>query len=216
MIKSFRANIIVLAVGLFIVSGCAPIKTNYSGFLRDYSKIEESETEKGLLIERNPRKSVDQYTKFLLVPTVVYFHESAKGAEVDPTTLKELTDFIDTELKTAMEENFEIVQVPGDGVCIIRIALTDVVANKIYLNLHWSTTASGAGVGGAAMEAEFADSLTNERVLALVDARKGKRLKYTKGLSKWGHTKDVLRQWVKLITTTIGGVEDLKEGEDGE
>jgi len=93
-------------------------------------------------------------------------------------------------------------------VLLLRTAVTDILPNKVYLNLHWSTTLIGGGIGGASLEAELVDSLNGERMLAFVDARKGRKLNYTKGLTKWGHTKEVLGMWADHI---VKNLDDLKE-----
>ena len=97
---------------------------------------------------------------------------------------------------------------------LFRTAITDILPNKVYLNLHWSTTLIGGGIGGASLEAELVDSLTGERMLAFVDARKGKKLNYTKGLTKWGHTKEVLGMWAKHMVKNLDELKSDSIDED--
>ena len=81
--------------------------------------------------------------------------------------------------------------------------MTDVSTAKPGNNADdWSS------VGTATMEAELVDSVTGERMLAFIDARKGKKLNYTKGLTKWGHTKEVLGMWADLM---VQNLDQLKE-----
>ena len=61
------------------------------------------------------------------------------------------------------------------------------------------------------MEAEMVDSITGERMMSFVDARKGKRLNYTKGLTKWGHTKEVLGIWANIIVENLGNMRERYE-----
>ena len=68
--------------------------------------------------------------------------------------------------KIRLSENFEIVDKPGRGVLLFRSAITDILPNKVYLNIHWSTTLIGGGIGGASLEAELVDSVTKERILS--------------------------------------------------
>lgn len=56
---------------------------------------------------------------------------------------------------------------------------------------------TGAGLGGAAMEAEAVDLLSKERLAALVDSQSGSRLGFTAGLTSLGHAKEVMDGWAK-------------------
>ena len=46
------------------------------------------------------------------------------------------------------------------------------------LNIHWATKVTKAGIGGASIEAEFIDSVSQERIAALVDNRQGRGLQH--------------------------------------
>jgi len=185
-------------VFLFL-AGCASAPIQYSGFLDDYDALIPSEIVEGLLVDKHPTKKIGDYSQFYIAPVIVYMIDGAKGEEVEPQKLEELAQFFHDQAVKALEENYTVVDQPKDGALIIRAAITDVVANKPYLNVHWSTTLAGFGLGGASMEAEFVDAKTKERVMAVVDKRKGKRSHYTKGLTKWGHTEDTINIWVGLL-----------------
>ncbi len=196
-------NIVYLVCIILMCSGCATIETQYSGFLNDYSAMRPSEVVEGLLVEKHSTKDIGDYTKFLVEPIEVQLHQDAKGYNVDQEKLEELATYFYDQAVLALGEGYQVVEEEAPGVLVIRAAITDVFPNKPYLNMHWSTTAIGKGLGGAAMEAEFIDVVTRQRVLAIVDARLGKRTRYTKGLTKWGHPKDILNQWVKLLLSTL-------------
>ena len=199
-----RTRFLLLSIFLssLLISGCAAKKLKPAGFLDDYSHL-ESEKKQGLFVDRSKEADLASYKKLIIEPVAVHFTEDAKGSEIDAATLNEFTDFLYDQLTIALKGRFEIVEEPGEGVLLLRTAITDVIPSKIYLNLHWSTTATGLGVGGAAMEAEFVDSMTDARIIAVVDSRKGKRIKYFNGLSKWKHSKDVFQQWAKLLNELV-------------
>lgn len=199
---NFRKDFVFLFC-IMLLSGCATVETKYSGFLDNYDGMHPSTVVEGLLVDKHPTKNIGQYESFYVEPVVAYLSEDANGNNVDPEKLKELTDYFYTLAVDALNEKYEVVDSPEEGALLIRTAITDVKANKPYLNLHWSTTLAGFGLGTASMEAEFIDISTKERVLAVVDARLGKRTHYTKGLTKWGHTKDIINQWVKLLIENL-------------
>jgi len=187
-------------------AGCASTKKpTPSGFLNDYSEVATTEESRGELLYVNPDKSIKDYKKIIIEPVAIHFHEDAKGEDIDPAELNQLVQYAEETLNKAFAEKFEIVKEPGDGVAILRTAITDVKPNRVYLNLHWSTTLLGAGVGGADLEAEFRDSKSDERLMAVLNSQKGNRAKYLKGLSKWGHTKEVLDGWAKMLAKKAEG-----------
>jgi len=203
MDKISKKQIMVLFLCLFFVflaSGCATQKPIPSGFLAEYPSFEQDDNEKeGLYFDDNPDKKTGQYSKLIIEPVVIYWHPEAKGKEVNPEELKELSDYFRQELITALKDSYSIVNKPGKKVLRIRIAITDVEPNIPLLNIHWTTTLAGLGIGGASKEVEFVDSLTGERFDYVIGSQEGKRYKKLKGLTRWGHTKDILRQWAQLI-----------------
>lgn len=199
--KFFLFSAVVLSVS--IVSGCASKKLKPVGFIHDYQNVIESDDRDGLFVDKTNIDKISSYKKIIIDPVVVVFSDDAKGLDVSEGQVRELSGFLNGELSKAFLERFEVVDAPGEGVLLLRTAITDVIPSKVYLNLHWSTTATGLGVGGAAMEAEFVDSVSKERILAVVDSRKGKRVKYFNGLSKWKHTQDVFKQWAKMLNELV-------------
>lgn len=121
---------------------------------------------------------------------------------------EKLAAYFIKKLEEGLSENYTITDQPGPDVLLFRAAVTDILPNKVYLNLHWSTTLIGAGIGGASLEAELVDSLSNERMASYIDARKGRKLNYTKGLTKWGHSKEVLGIWADLIVENLSRQEE--------
>lgn len=190
----------ILVMGL-LVSGCATKSSMApAGFLGDYSRLKPSTVIEGLYVDKDMGIDMAQYDKFIVDPVIIYISSDANGSGIDPVKLKELSDFFRDEIIMALSENYSVVDNPGPNVLRIRTAITDVVPNKVAFNLHWSTTMAGYGLGGAAVEADFLDSQTNQRVMAVKDARTGKRYHYTKGLTKWGHTKNILTKWAKMFS----------------
>ena len=153
-----KLNLIICIILVFTAAGCTTMKTQPSGFLNDYGFIENTE-------ENTLRKEIasgiepGQYTKIIIDPVIVFLHPDAKASGVAPDRLMELAEFFTDEMIMAFSDNYTIVEEPGPGVLRLRTAITDVLPNKVYLNLHWSTTACGFGTGGASMEAEFVDDI---------------------------------------------------------
>ncbi len=176
-------------------------KVTHSGFLRDYSqlKLEEDGAKRYL----NPSKNLRQYKKFVIDPVVVHFAPSAKGTAIAPAKLKELSDYFRNQLVKGLSKRYRVVRSSGPGVLRIRIAITDIKKTTRVANIHPAMKMSGIGLGGAAMEAEVVDSVSGERVAAVVDSQSGGRLGITAGLKKYGHAQQVMDGWVERFVKRL-------------
>jgi len=209
----FHAHIRILLINCFVVfslTGCAikQLELTESGFLSGYSGLEEDDELKGMRVYKNPDVNiVERYSKILVAPVKFKLDPTVKEHEMEYEDRMKLSDYFHEKLNEGLLKNYELADEPGADVLLFRTAITDILPNKVYLNLHWSTTLIGGGIGGASLEAELVDSLTGEQMLAFVDARKGRKLNYTKGLTKWGHTKEVLGMWAEHI---VKNLDDLK------
>jgi len=216
--KIFLINCVIV----FSVAGCAikKMELTESGFLSGYSGMEDDDEMKGMRVYKNPNVNiVDRYSKILIAPVVFKLDPMIKEHEMKYEDKMKLSDYFHEKLIERLKENYEIVDEPGDDVLLLRAAITDVLPSKVYLNAHWFTmlVSREGGIGGASLEAELVDSLTSERILAFVDAKKGKSpLKqpkhliknYAGGLSKWGHTKIVLGNWANIMIDKLDELSD--------
>lgn len=199
---------------LFVLTGCATrqLEPTHSGFLNNYSGFTADAVFKGMRVCKNPERDIGAlYSKVIIRPLQFKLSPAFKARQIAEDDRSKLADYFYGQLKEGLAKYYGIVDDPGEGVLVIRTAVTDILPNKVYLNLHWATTLVGAGIGGAAFEAEMVDSLTGERVMAFIDARKGKKLNYMKGLTKWGHTQEVLGVWADMMTTNLIKVKE-KDG----
>lgn len=189
-------------VVLGVLVGCSGRpNVGHSGFLRDYSKLKLEED--GAKRYLNPSKNLRQYNKFIIDPVVVHFAPDAKGTAIDPAELKELTDYFHTELGVSLSKRYQVVNAPAPGVLRLRIAITDIEKTTPVANIHPAMKLSGIGLGGAAMEAEAVDSLSGERVGAVVDSQSGGRLGVTAGLKKYGHAEQVMDGWIERFVERL-------------
>ena len=185
---------------LFLFSSCSMKPAVPSGFLGDYSHFKTVEEGKALSIEKNESKKLTDYTKMTIKPIVINFHPEAVGKKLPQEALDHLVEYFYNSLLDELKgSDWILVEGPGEGVVELRIAITDAAPNFQLLNLNAGSTLSGMGTGWAAMEAEFVDSVTQERILAMTDRRKGNRVVYFRGWSRWGHTRNVLDQWARLL-----------------
>ena len=107
-------------------------------------------------------------------------------------------------------EKFQLAERPGPGVVKLRMAFTQAKGANVPLNavttvvpqIRVVATAVGLSadtatiVGSASVEGEATDSITNDRLAAVVDSRAG-----TKGVlrafSKWADVEAICNRWAE-------------------
>ena len=102
-----------------------------------------------------------------------------------------------------LEQGYRVVSSPGKGVARLRVALTHIDKTNPALNIHPGTKLSGAGLGGAGMEAELVDSVTGETIGSVIDFQMGSRLSLTAGLTWFGHAQAVMENWAEDLRKFI-------------
>jgi hypothetical protein len=143
-----RAAIVAAALAASLLAGCetynAIIGTNtnvtatykggltQSGFLSDYARLKPNPAVAGIECWRDPNLDAKKYDKVLVSRIVVSLKPTpGKTQTVDPSDLKTLTDYFHAALTKALAPQMAIVDKPGPGVAVIRIALTDLVPTTV-------------------------------------------------------------------------------------
>jgi hypothetical protein len=195
----WRQITIVAALALVLTACAEPAKN--SGFLSNYSQLKPDPKIEGALAYRAP--NLYSYRKFLIDPVVVHFAPKAKGSAIEPTSLKELTDYFHDNAVKELSKSYQIVDKPGPGVLRVRLAITQISETIPLLNIHPGTKLTGAGLGGASMEAEAIDSTTGKRIAALMETERGNRFSIVAGLSQFGHAKQVMDGWIERFVKRL-------------
>ncbi len=201
---------------LMVVTGCATTqdKMTHVGFLSDYSGFERGPA--GGANWRYINKNVDfkKYNKILMEHVAFYFADQSKYKGIHPDELNKLADEFHKYMVEAVGDAYPFVDEPGPDVIRIRVAITDLVANKPVMGSVTAITPMGAVmgavkegvtgvntfVGQAAIEAELLDSQTNERLAAVIDRRVGKKYEqYFEGMQKWGHVEEAFKWWARRL-----------------
>lgn len=223
---------VTICAMLFIAAGCAATKqarkTETSGFLGDYSKLKTGgETENGdraLLYYFNPEAQWAKYDKILMNPVRVYASKESKINDLDREKLQALVDYFDASVRTSLATDYTFVDKPAADAIRLRIALTDAEGSKIVLDtmsnilppalvigaLKTAFTGSSTGVGAAGVEVELQDSVTGERLAAMVDRRVGTKT-FEGKFDKWDDVKEAIDYWSQRLKERLA---DKRAGRD--
>ena len=183
-LKNLQTMIVLLAV--ILLAGCAASgmkDVEQSGFLNDYSQLKPGADDEAALVYVKTGADFKPYSKIMFERIVVSLSPSSESRELDPTILKELTDYYQNALQEAVKDGYEVVDQPGPDVLWVRVAITDVEPSNPTANTMSSiipvglavsaaakaTTDANLGTGEAATEMEVLDSMTKERLAAASD-----------------------------------------------
>jgi hypothetical protein len=200
--------ILSFILGVFLFTACASNKpAKPSGFLKDYSGFKPIPEDPSMLYYERPNVDWKKYTKLMIDPVTVYYGRASKVQPIKPEELKKLADYFRSEAIEAVKDAYPVVDKPGPDVLRIRAAITDLKSANPWMNL--AATAAvfmPVDMGGAAMEAEFIDSQTGERLAGVVDRKGGSPINlgdFTGAYTEWGHAKSAFKEWAKLLRDAL-------------
>ncbi len=112
------------------VTASDPTRLTQSGFLSDYGRLRTVSWAEGIQCWRDPGLDAKKYDKVLIGRMTVKL-KPGQEAGIDPTDLKMLTDYFYQSLVKALEPQMKVVDKPGSGVLVMRIALTNLVPTSV-------------------------------------------------------------------------------------
>jgi hypothetical protein len=157
-----------------------------SGFLPDYSKLENTKDSNGVPVRRwlSPKLTKANYQK-VIIDKVVFYPEPQASDQVSDQTLKDIQNYVDTQLRTVALDKVPQVTDPGPGVLRLKLAITAVDTSAaplkpwqiipVALVIQGAEAASGHRTRDAdlSIESLVTDSVTNEVLGENVRGTKG-------------------------------------------
>lgn len=201
----------LLCCALLGLGGCASSQVDpgqYSGFLKDYSRLAPAKSATGAPVMRwiDPDVKPEQYTQVYIEPSQFY-PTPQPTAVVSPQVLQSISRYYDAALKRELGKGFQLAQSPGPGTLIVRPAITAVATKaegfKPYEILPIALVASAVNTaaGGRdqdveiATEAAFLDGGNQKVVAQVVRKGAGKSLENDKTQLTLDDVKPVLDGW---------------------
>jgi PBP1b-binding outer membrane lipoprotein LpoB len=213
-----RIGSISLAGIALCLSSCATGGRSPSGFLTNYKQLDSGYgTADAVTTYRKPGVNYAKYDSVLIDPVTTVVSTPGISPEVKNQLAANLSDA----LRSQSGGKLKIVSTPGSSTLRIRTALTDVVENqklgKPVKTVHTSPQATLTGALGSAIIAEFIsdvsfegeiqDSVTGERLGALVDHRLGSKREAT-ATTTWASVRSATNQGAIRLWQLFSGVAD--------
>jgi hypothetical protein len=217
-------RITLLCAALLAVAACSSNRVDskdYSGFLKDYSRLQEAKSPSGEPVMRwiDPKVNVNQYSQVFIEPSQFY-PKPQPTPVISEQTLKEITRYFNDALRREIGSVMPLAQAPGPGTIVVRPAITAVSTSneglKPYEVIPIALIAAGVNTatGGrdqevdVGVEAAFLDG-GNQKVLAQV-VRKGtgKALENKETKLTLDDVKPVLDGWAKDMRASFVSVKN--------
>jgi hypothetical protein len=160
------------------VTASDPTRFTRSGFLSDYGRLKPVSWADGIQCWRDPHFDAKKLDKVMIARMTVSLKPGQQQG-IDPTDLKTLTDYFHNALVEALAPQMRVVDKPGPGVLVLRIALTNLVPTGVGESVVGTVVPyafiaeAGSGVatgrpagstpymGETGMEMQFRDGATN-------------------------------------------------------
>jgi len=212
-----KAFYTILAV-VMILTGCSTTyqanKVETTGFLGDYSRLQEGKSDQSLLVYHNPDllQLCKEHTKVMLDPVTIWVNDEYSIQDIPEEDQQKLTDFLYESVKEALSEDYEFVTYPGPDVMRIRVAITEAEGSWIVLDtltsIHPGTVAlsglkqlavgSGTFVSKTAIEFSIEDSISREPLIEGIDRRSGGK-NWVKKFNSWGKVEASYDFWAEKL-----------------
>ena len=143
------------------------------------------------------------YQAFYVEPVEAYTNDSGRLVPASSREIQNLAESFRQKIIRALGPRHTLFNQPAREVAILKVSISDVWSNRALLNLRPGWLVPNALEGGASMQAEVIDTVTNERVALITDSRRGARQGYLSGLTKWGGTEAAFDEWGLLLRHSI-------------
>jgi hypothetical protein len=211
---------LALAVSLAAVTvGCATTvqtdRAEKSGFLKDYRQLKEGHEGEANWVYIAPDINLASYSKILISPITIWAGKDSEAADLSPEDRQMLGTYLYEALKKNLGVDYELVDKPGPGVIMLRVAITEAEGSIVILDTitslmpqpllisHGKALVTGmhSFVGEAWVEAEGLDSQTGKRLWAAVDSRAGGKVPDFGGT--WSDVKESYDFWAVQLRNRL-------------
>jgi hypothetical protein len=172
-----------LIAGLFVLTlATAAALPPQSGFLDSYPTLQPDTKHPGSFIYIVPGGSLKGFTKVQIDPILVWYSKDSTYQGIDPNELSAVTENLRKALVKNLEPKYPVVDADGPNVLRLRLAVTNVVAEKkkrgilgytpvgfvISSAKNAATAGPNLNISSATLEAELLDS-SGKRLAVVID-----------------------------------------------
>lgn len=202
-------HLAVLLMCLSGMSSCANTELTRTSFLADRDALIPAPEHEVAWIPDGVELFIDEdadlssITHLVLAPVIFDFSQT--GVETLPSQADQdyLIEEFASALREELSEEFAISSEEGEDTLLLRVALTDVDEEWVWLNILGLILVVPPDMGGISCELEVVESRTGKRVLAMAARREGTVFLLLEAFHEWGHAKHGMEKWAKLLHSEL-------------
>jgi len=220
-----KTKLILLSTAVLTATVVLAEEMVQSGFLTDYSQLEKVDDSISdyRYVAEGAMDKIAQYNAVMVDQPEIFIAADSPYGGAKPKHLDALAEAIRAGVIAALSEDYTIVEKPGPNVMYIRPALTNLRLTKKKKRIVGYTPiglVGGAVVGAATsdlakkanlqdvvLEAEVYDSMTEERLVALIDKRGEGR----EAPASWEELEDAMLRYGKLVHCRLSNARVAEE-----
>ena len=195
--------VLVIITGFFLTMSTACTKKKVDFFHGEYPDFKPGPPGGADLVEIKEEVDFKKYKTIIVDNAHFHLQSASQYNTISSHDMEELREALHKAFVDALKGSYTLVKQPRPDALRIRV----VIINLVPLIKDASSDVPFS-VGGASIKAEILDSMTNERLGAVIDTKTGYKNKAVKSMDEWEHTKDVFKFWAQKLRnwldTTLG------------
>jgi len=199
--------VIAVLLGLTLAACTTPPKQPPgSGFLGDsnvYRSLEQSPRDANTWTWRAEGRSLGDFAALYIEPAQIYPAPASGMHRLDQDRVKEFAAAFREEIVAAVSPDYNVESKPSAGVLWIRPAITIIDPAMTFFQAESALAQPGKGAGGAAVEVEFLDGETKQRIAAVQTRAFADFTGDRGGENVWERPRLVLRQWAQTLRARL-------------
>ncbi|MBB64846.1 MAG: hypothetical protein CMO81_07250 [Waddliaceae bacterium] len=156
----------ILLAGIALCLGGCSDKGSYASLFESDLEFQSSPENSDVNYYQALGKDLSQYNDLLVEPVNVQYKSSKEATRVVPDQLSPILKVVNDTTRMALEEEFNIVERPGENVMRLKLALSKMTPVPLEEDKE-SEIAAEKFLEGSVLEADFVDALSGERLVAL-------------------------------------------------
>lgn len=195
-----------LALALALLVACAKAKPkHFSGFLVDYSALKKVSGAKNDFAYRKPGANLANYDNIMFDPVAIFHHAQSQLQATDPRDVARLAVIFQNALIDAIGSTYPVTLRPGPRTLRLRGAIANLeIYNPIPSLASPARMKFLLSTKRAHIEAEVLDSVTNERLVAIVVVKNQDRTPKPQVLNSWRQVEGAFRLWARQFHARLG------------